>query len=61
MAAPSIVRVVGRIAVCGVEIIAEDTGGERLTFAFSETYGLVYLRGTGRVILGDGTELVLGR
>ena len=56
----SIIRFEGRVEISGYTFLGEGAENDKLTFALIDNYGLVYLRGKGKVVFNDGKEGVLG-
>jgi hypothetical protein len=58
----SVHRFVGKVEIGGIDriFIGEGDKAHRLSFGLIEQIGYVYLRGKGKVIQGDGTEITFG-
>lgn len=57
----SIIRFEGIFSIAGYTFIGEGTGAEKLTFTLVDNYGLVYLRGKGKIEFNDGKVVSFGR
>ncbi|RJQ51373.1 MAG: hypothetical protein C4526_10335 [Nitrospiraceae bacterium] len=56
----SIHEIYGSVRIGNYNFLNEGDKSDRLNFGIIESYGYVYLRGKGKVILPDGTEVKLG-